>query len=669
MANHSESKPVDQPFDDSLPPDECDTYAYAELEAIIDGRSTEDEAEELSVHLAECADCRARIDVLLARLNAMTPKSVVRLEDDETAGAGQAFRARIQPVYPRFRILGPGDSIGRFEISKVLGKGGTSIVYECLDHRMCRRVAVKVLNRNAFDDTNLARLEREARSLAQLNHPGIVRAFEIHTQHDPPFIVLEMVGGGTAQDLLKDGPLPYLDAARLIADLAEAVHQAHERGILHRDIKPSNLLIEDRDWLDVKPRIRTKRLRISDFGLARPLSDSSVLTSTNAIVGTPAYMSPEQTLGRETQIGAASDIYSLGVVLYEFLIGRPPLVADTALRSMQRTQEEEPLAPRSIMKIIPVDLETICLKCLRKKPEERYSSAMDLAFDLRKFLDGRPIVARPVGKIEKVCRWINRNRSLSAALAASAILAVGLIAVTVRFAIVQKKLRIEADSNAAKARLNADRFESTAKEMLIESDRTRNFMFTGIQNLDSIARELSDVRNHEDAVRLSEKAKSLNTAAVRKYVSRTGIADGNPKGEKIDMIFRDGRNLIILGMKEIGVEQFDRIKKLAHASRPDDPDYDRLQKFGTLIALIMADEIATDEKPDEALRHLLEAWLNLGFPEDPSGVDREFLYVRKMLLDRLLESAKHDHAPPERLSAEQKSRIEIESRMIEKLIQ
>lgn len=668
MAKDSEGNQTGQ-IEDSFPSDECDAYTTAELEAIVDGRTTEAEEEELSAHLAECGFCRVRLDELLLRLIEMTSSTLVRQDIARSVDDLEVVRSRLHPVYPRFRILGPGDCIGRFEISKVLGKGGTSIVYECLDPRMGRRVAVKLLHRNAFDATNLARLEREAYSLARLDHPGIVRAYEVYPMHDPPFIVLEMVGGGTAHDLLKKGPLPYREAARLIAEVAKAVHQAHEHGILHRDIKPSNLLIDDSPRFESSEAIQPIRLKISDFGLARPLKESSELTTTGAIMGTPAYMSPEQTQGRESAIGAASDIYSLGVVLYEFLIGRPPLVADSALRTMQRVQDEEPLPPLSILGSIPADLDTICMKCLRKKPEERYRTALDLAGDLTRFLQGKTIVARPVGKIEKTGRWIKRNRSLSAALAWSAILAIGLIVLTVRFAIVQNKLRIEADANAATARLNADRFEATAKDLLIESDRTRNFMFTGIQNLDGIARQLSEVQNHADAVRLSEKAKSLNADAVRRYVSRLGTAQGNPRGEKIDMIFRDGRNLIVLGMKDIGIEQFDRIMKLALASRPDDPDHYRLQKYGMLIALIMADEIATHEKPDEALRNLYEAWINLAFPEDLSEVDREFLYVRKMLLDRLLELAKTFEAAAERISAGDRADIEAEAGQISKLLE
>ncbi len=630
--------------DESISSDDCDAYTNAELEAIVDGRSTEAEAAEFSDHLANCGNCRARIDALLKRLNEMNPNPGHRNERADSTEDSAVISSHFQPVYPRFRELVAGEFIGRFEISKVQGKGGTSIVYECMDRSLRRRVAVKVLNRNAFDDTNLARLEREAQSLARLDHPGIVRAYEIHPLHDPPFIVLEMVGGGTAHDLLKNGPLPHRDAARLIADVAEALHHAHEQGILHRDIKPSNLLIDESLRIDSEADSSLPRLKISDFGLARPIKERSELTTTGAIVGTPAYMSPEQTLGQEAAIGAASDIYSLGVVLYEFLIGHPPLMAESAMRTLQRIQEEEPLPPRSILWSIPVDLETICLKCLRKKPEDRYRSALDLADDLRRHLDGLPIVARPVGHLEKAGRWIKRHRSLSAALAASTILAIALMAVTIRFAFVQNRLRAESDANATAARINADRFEATAKELLIESDHTRNFIFTGIQNLDEIAKGLAGVRNQDDAMRLSEKARKLNAEAVERYVARSSIDEGNARGEKIDTIFRDGRNLLILGMKEQGARLLERIRIMAFASRPGEPDHLRLLKYGTLTALVMAEEDRAAGRHQEATDALLSAWRKLGFEIESPGVENEHLVIRMLLLNQLIEAAKKDKA-------------------------
>jgi tRNA A-37 threonylcarbamoyl transferase component Bud32 len=643
----------------------CDRFTHADMDSIAAGDHDEDMASAMASHLADCEFCRQRFDEILRRPFpgvAAPLEGFAGLDPDEKSAR---LAARLRPRYPRPRDFEPGDVIGPYEILDRVGKGGSSVVYECLDHRMGRRVAVKVLVHQSFDESRMARLEREARTLAQLDHPGIVRAYEIDTCYEPPFIVMELVTGGSSQNLLADGPMPPLLAARAIADVAEALHDAHMRGIVHRDIKPSNLLVVDSPLAGITPASDAPRLKITDFGLARDLKSESGLTSTGAILGTPAYMSPEQTRGGE--IGLRSDIYSLGAVLYEFLIGRPPLAGGSAVETLRMIQDEEPVTPRAILPIIPVDLETICLKCLRKKPEERYGSARELAEDLNRFLEGRPIMARPLEIHQKLWRWARRNRSLAVALGCSALLATALTAASVRFAIVQGRLRREADANAARAETNAKRLAATAQELLIESDQTRNFMFTGIQNLEEIARNLANVTDEEQARSLSEKARTLNDAAVERYLTRTSVKGGNLKGEKLETLFRDGHNLIIFGVKDQGLQVLDRIRKMALASRPGDPDFERLRKLGTLSDYAIARERTSLGQKESALDSLIEAWQRFGFDPGEPGLHFEDIYLRKIVLDEILKLTAGDEPAISKLTAADRARIEAESNRLAEL--
>src|SRR5262249_45139739 len=203
---------------------------------------------------------------------------------------------------------------------------------------------------------------------------------------DRPFLALELLEGGSLDKRLRDGPLPAQSAAALARVLAGAVHYAHQRGVLHRDLKPANALLT----ADGIPKA-------TDLGLAKRLDVEAGQTQSGAVVGTPSYMAPEQAGGRTHEVGPAADVYALGAVLYECLTGRPPFQADTVLDTLLLVRAEDPLPPSRLRPKLPRDLETICLKCLRKEPRRRYASAQELADDLERFLDGRPGLARPTG--------------------------------------------------------------------------------------------------------------------------------------------------------------------------------------------------------------------------------------------------------------------------------
>lgn len=289
----------------------------------------------------------------------------------------------------------PPQDFGDFELLEEIGRGGMGVVYRARQKSLDRSVALKMILRG--DDaslTEVARFRSEAEAAAQLHHPNIVNVYEVGDFQGRPFFSMKLIEGTTLARRLLDGPLPSRLAAEMLAPICRAIADAHRHGVLHRDLKPSNILI-DQDG----------RTYVSDFGLAkRILSDSShlpngtgsdaPLTITGAVLGTPGYMAPEQAAGQRGQVSSATDIYALGAILYAMLTGRPPFQAATALDTILMVREQDPLPPRMLNPKADADLEMICLKCLQKPADLRYSSADTLADDLEAYLQSEPISAR-----------------------------------------------------------------------------------------------------------------------------------------------------------------------------------------------------------------------------------------------------------------------------------
>jgi serine/threonine-protein kinase len=290
-----------------------------------------------------------------------------------------------------------------YEVEGELGRGGMAVVYKARQPSLRRVVALKMILAGAHASADeLTRFRVEAESVAQLRHPHIVQIYEVGQQDHCPYCVLEFVEGGTLAQRLRDGPLAPEEAARLVEKIARAVHFAHGRGIIHRDLKPANVLLT----ADGEPKV-------TDFGLAKRLDGPPTQTRTGAVLGTPPYMAPEQAEGRR-EVGAATDVYGLGAILYELLTGRPPFQDVTSLDTLLRVLSEEPAPLRRLRRAVPRDLETICLKCLEKAPGRRYASAEALADDLEKFLCGEAITARPPGALGRFDRWARLRPALAA---------------------------------------------------------------------------------------------------------------------------------------------------------------------------------------------------------------------------------------------------------------
>jgi WD40 repeat protein len=324
--------------------------------------------------------------------NGATPREAVpgiSLADDALAGLGSLPR--------RF---------GPYELLEKLGQGGMAIVFKARQFRPQRLVAVKIpLYAPLTEIQAFRRFQIETQAVARLEHEHIVRIYECGEQEGVPYFSMEYMDCGSLATTLSGEPRPAHEAAQLVLTLARAVHFAHQHGVVHRDIKPANVLVSS-----------DGAVKLTDFGLAKLLDSDERPTRTAAILGTAKYMAPEQAEGRLRDIGPRTDVHGLGVLLYELVTGRPPFRGDTDLSIRAQIATAEPVPPRRLRSTLPRDLETVCLKCLQKDPVKRYVSAEALADDLRSFLYGEPVLARPVGQAERLWRWCRRKPAIAALL-------------------------------------------------------------------------------------------------------------------------------------------------------------------------------------------------------------------------------------------------------------
>jgi tetratricopeptide (TPR) repeat protein len=336
------------------------------------------------------------------------------------------------------------------------------VVFKARQLGLNRTVALKMIRARAHAGPgHLARFRREAEALARLHHPNIIQIYEVGEHDGCPYFSLELLSDGSLDRLLQGIPQPARPAAQLIETLARATHAAHQQGIIHRDLKPANVLLS---FCGGSPNLPETPLneavpKITDFGLAKHLDDNSGQTHSGDILGTPSYMAPEQAGGKSKEIGPATDLYSLGAILYEMLTGRPPFTGETVLDTLEQVVSHEPVPPRQLRSRCPRDIEIICLKCLRKEPGQRYRSALELADDLRNFLDGRPILARPTPAWERAWKWARRRPALVASTTVAVLLLVALLAVhKVRLdAKVDEAIRGQQQAETEAASANAER--------------------------------------------------------------------------------------------------------------------------------------------------------------------------------------------------------------------
>ena len=453
------------------------------------------ERDALALHVEGCASCQERLarmtgnsdtetwrrtevlfggsdaeEEMMRRLKQMPPRISPPVEMQGARPAAVDFEG---PVVPGYEILGE------------LGRGGMGVVYRARQLGLQRTVALKMLlNGMQADPKDLARFRTESAAIARLQHPNIVQIYDVGEAAGRPYFVLEFVAGGSLADHLQGRPQPVRPAAQLVETLARALHAAHANGVIHRDLKPANVLLQISDGRLQNEKVPKSAIgnlqfaipKIADFGLAKCASGDEKATElrgstvTGELLGTPNYMAPEQAMIPRQPVGPAADVYALGAILYELLTGRPPFTGETPLATVLQVLHDEPVSVTSLQRTVPRDLETICLKCLRKEPRKRYGSALELAEDVQRFLRDEPIRARPVTPPEKLWRWV-RNHPVPAGLLAAGLLApvVALIALSLLSARLVRSAALESAAQQAELLEKANNEYSRIVQRVVEA--------------------------------------------------------------------------------------------------------------------------------------------------------------------------------------------------------
>ncbi|MDC0317314.1 protein kinase [bacterium] len=342
----------------------------------------------------------------------------------------------------------PSCRFGDYELIEKIGQGGMGVIYKARQQKLNRIVAVKMIRAGKLaSPSDIQRFQSEAEAIGRLEHPQIVPIYEVDQVEGIHFFSMAFIDGEDLAQKLRQGPLPQRQAAQLVDEIALAIHYAHQQGIIHRDLKPANILLT-----------RDGQIRVTDFGLAKLQDAEHGQTVTGDVVGTPGYMSPEQAAGQRASVGTASDIYSLGAILYSLLTGRPPFQAATMVDTLLQVINDNPVSPRQVNPAIDRDLETICLKCLEKAASRRYPTAQDLSDELQRFIDGHPIEARPVGVLSRVWRWSCRRPKLAAAWSTVAALLLFLSIAGPLVAMHQAQLKTAADQSAQNSLQSAAKY-------------------------------------------------------------------------------------------------------------------------------------------------------------------------------------------------------------------
>jgi len=426
----------------------------------------------------------------------------VSVHDQATLPPGSRGSESPRGADPLASGMPAGRQLGDYELQAELGRGGMGVVFRARQKSLNRLVAVKlILAGRLASAEDIARFHAEAEAAAVLDHPGILPIYEVGVCEGQHYFSMAYVEGENLATRIERGPLAPADAAECLRQLADAVEYAHVRGIIHRDLKPGNILVDQQG-----------RFRITDFGLARRWQAGEDQSSLKDVCGTVSYMPPEQAEGQSRLIGPASDIYALGATLYCLLTGRPPFQSANPIDTLLQVVQQLPVPPRQLNPAIPVDLETICLKCLEKDPTRRYASALALGEDVQRFLQDQPILARPPGRWEQLRRWSRQHPglALSGSLTVAAMLTLLMVSVLYNFLLQGEQLQARA------ATLDAQRLQQSTQQLLEQlaqlrqSERAVNVLqFSEYGRLSWLAHQLPNAQTAEEATAIRRELQAL----------------------------------------------------------------------------------------------------------------------------------------------------------------
>lgn len=469
-----------------------------------------EEARRIAAHLAICPACRADLELLEDR---ETPLAIDQLRTSADASdtgmeeepvpkqmieaiyaLGDATRS-LKPEGLRSESPSP-TQLWCYEIRERLGAGAFGVVYRAEDVRLHRSVALKLpLSGALADPSTRAWFLREAQAVARLHHPQIVELYDVGEVDGIVYLASAFCPGLTLSEWIKraGGPIPADEAAEVIVALCEAAQHAHERGVLHRDIKPQNVLLDS--------TMRFRRLaftpKLNDFGVARILeasTDGLGRTVTAGLIGTPRYMSPEQASGGRDEIGVASDVYAIGVVLYELLTGSAPIRGDGDADTLRRIVAEEPMRLRRRNPTIPRDLEAICLKCLEKSPQRRFASARDLSDELNRFLRREPTHTRPLAIPVRATRWVRRHPAGAGLIGVVGLAALALVGGLALFGETQRRHNWQLGTVNRELKSALEQAQSATGRAVVSEKQTQDLLYVADMRLAARARQDGDVR-------------------------------------------------------------------------------------------------------------------------------------------------------------------------------